>query len=100
MQTRNIECASAYREFDMQFLLTPPAVLEFLKQARELSELRDADGTVIGFFAPVAAENAAGYAHAASRFRPDQVQQLKDSASGTRPTQEVLERLGSVEQSS
>ena len=54
------------------------AMLAILGQAKELAEIRDATGKVIGFFAPVALDRAQCYANAAAHIDLARVQRAKE----------------------
>lgn len=81
----------------MVTLTADEKVLAILNQATELAEIRDAAGNVIGFFAPIALEHAANYANAAAHIDPLKVKQTKEAGNKTYSTQQVLEKLGSLE---
>jgi hypothetical protein len=67
-----------------------------LSEVKSLVEVRDADGRVIGFFAPVALEHAARYAEAAAQTDP--LAARKPAREGpTKTTAEVLDQLRSLE---
>jgi hypothetical protein len=80
-------------------LTVDDGMLAVLSQAKELAEIRDASGKVIGFFAPVALERAPLYARAAASVDPTEVQRRKQAGHKTHTTQEVMERLDSLEKS-
>ena len=48
-------------------------MLALLAQAKELAEIRDANGNVLGFFAPLSLPHAQEYAKAASQVDPTQI---------------------------
>jgi hypothetical protein len=48
----------------MSSLTAPNPLADFLRQAKELTEIRDVSGKVIGFFAPVSTENTHLFAKA------------------------------------
>ena len=80
----------------MQSVTADAPMKAALGQVKELAVVRDADGTVLGFFAPVALEHAARYAEAAASIDPTlHKRQAKDGP--TRTTAEVLEHLKSLE---
>jgi hypothetical protein len=78
-------------------LIADDAMLATLRQATGLAEVRDASGTIIGFFAPVSLERAHLYAQAAAQTDPAEVKRRKESGGKTHTTQEVLDRLRSLE---
>ena len=80
-------------------LIANDAALAILRQATGLAEIRDSNGQIIGFFAPVALEKAHLYAEAAAHFDPSENQRRKAEKLPGRTTGEVLEHLRSLEQS-
>jgi hypothetical protein len=81
----------------MQSIVADDAMKAKLAQANTLVEVRDAKGTVIGFFAPVSLEHAARYAQAAASTQPlSHNRGSKDGSSRT--TGEVLDHLKTLEQ--
>lgn len=81
----------------MIHLTADEAMVTVLRQANELAEIRDASGTVIGFFAPVAMERARLYAQAAAAVDPTEIQRRRQASYKTHTTQEVLAHLDSLE---
>jgi hypothetical protein len=78
-------------------LIADDAMLATLRQANGLAEVRDASGTIIGFFAPVSLDRAHLYAQAAAQTDPTEVKRRKESGGKTHTTQEVLDHLKSLE---
>jgi hypothetical protein len=78
-------------------LIADDAMLATLRQANGLAEVRDASGTIIGFFAPVSLDRAHLYAQAAAQTDPMEVKRRKESGGKTHTTQEVLDHLRSLE---
>jgi hypothetical protein len=72
-------------------------VLALLRQAKGLAEIRDASGTIVGFFAPVSLERAHLYAQAAAQADPAEIKRRKEAGGKTHTTQEVMEHLRSLE---
>jgi hypothetical protein len=72
-------------------------MLALLAQAKELAEIRDANGNVLGFFAPLSLPHAQEYAKAASQVDPTEIQERKKGKQPGRTTKEVLDRLKSTE---
>lgn len=72
-------------------------MLAALANVKELAEVRDGTGNVIGFFAPVTIEHAARYADAAAHLNPKEIKQAKEGNGPGRSTAEVLQRLQSLE---
>ena len=62
-----------------------------------LTEVRDTQGTVIGYFSPVSNKNPEVYAQAAAHFDPDEMKQRKLSNQQGRTTNEVLSRIVSLD---
>lgn len=52
----------------MQSVVPDPAAVELFKKVNGLAEVRDAQGRVIGFYAPVHLKHAFAYAQAADRL--------------------------------
>jgi hypothetical protein len=63
-----------------------------------LTEVRDTQGTVIGYFSPASHENAEAYAQAAAHFDPNEMNARKRSGEKGRTTNEVLGRISSLDQ--
>jgi len=74
-------------------------MLAVLGQAKELAEVRDASGKVVGFFAPIAQPQASAYANAAAHIDFAAIQRAKESKGPNRTTAEVLARLDALEKS-
>jgi hypothetical protein len=69
------------------------AMLAKLRAANGLVEIRDGEGKVVGFFAPVSLENAARYASAAARIDRAELERRKAEENGGYTTREVFEHL-------
>jgi hypothetical protein len=80
----------------MTSLTADNATLATLSQAKELVEIRDPKGVILGFFAPVALERAPLYAAAAAQLDPTETQRRKAAPQKTHTTQEVLDHLDSL----
>lgn len=78
-------------------LIADNQMLAILSQAKELAEIRDPSGQVIGFFAPVAQDRAHLYAQAAATADPLEIQRRKAPDRKTHSTEEVLKHLDSLE---
>jgi hypothetical protein len=63
-----------------------------------LTEVRDPQGTVIGYFSPVTHANPKEYAQASAHFDPNEMSERKRSGEKGRTTSEVLRRISSLEQ--
>jgi hypothetical protein len=77
-------------------LTADDALLALLRQANGLAEIRDASGTIVGFFAPVSLERAHLYAQKAAQIDPTEIQRRKAAGGPTHTTTEVLEHLRSL----
>jgi hypothetical protein len=60
-----------------------------------LTEVRDLQGALIGYFSPVSQKNAEAYARAAAHFNLDEMKERKLSNQKGRTTSEVLSRITS-----
>jgi hypothetical protein len=80
----------------MQTVTATDTLSAALKQVKELAEIRDSQGAVLGFFAPISIEHAALYAHAAANIDPTRHKQ-QSTDGPNRTTAEVLEYLKSLE---
>ena len=69
------------------------AMLTVLRQAHGLAEIRDPEGKVLGFFAPVEVSHAPQYAGAAASIDRAELARRKASEKTGRTTREVFERL-------
>jgi hypothetical protein len=72
-------------------------MLALLAQVKELAEVRDANGNVVGFFAPLSLPHGQEYAKAAAQIDPAEMQRRKKDKQRGHSTKEVLERLKSTE---
>lgn len=81
----------------MKSLTANDSMTAFLSKAQELTEIRDAQGKILGFFAPVALEHADRYALGAAQFNPQEIQRRKDQNLPGKSTAEVLAHLSSLE---
>jgi hypothetical protein len=79
----------------MQSVTADAPMKAALGQVKELAVVRDEDGTVLGFFAPVALEHAARYAEAAANIDPT-LHKRRTENGPNRTTAEVLEYLKSL----
>jgi hypothetical protein len=78
-------------------LTADEATMAVLRMAKELAEIRDSNGTVVGFFAPVGLERAHHYAQAAAT-NPSNLQRGEQSQEGGELLHVVLARLRMLEQ--
>ena len=77
----------------MNKIVADAALNQSLIKLDGLTEFRDDDGRVLGYFAPACHESAAMYVEAAAHFDPDEMQQRKESHAKGCTTSEVLDRL-------
>ena len=63
-----------------------------------LTEVRDPQGVVIGYFSPVSHKDSEAYAQAAAHFDPSEMQRRKRSGEQGRPTRDVLSRISTLNQ--
>jgi hypothetical protein len=63
---------------------------------KELRQVRDAAGNVLGFFAPIAQEHARSYAEGAGRLDPLELERRKSNKELGRTTEQVFEHLLSI----
>jgi hypothetical protein len=83
----------------MNAIAVNDALLAVLKGSPTLAEVRDTQGTIIGFFVPVSVEHAAEYARAAAHFNPQELRRRREAPGKGYTTQEVLQYLESLEPS-
>ncbi|MBI3466869.1 MAG: hypothetical protein HY000_27970 [Planctomycetes bacterium] len=77
----------------MDIVIVNAEVSAKLRTVEKLVEIRDADGNVMGYFAPAAWPAARQYAQAAAHFDPEEIRRRKESSEECFTTQEVLEHL-------
>jgi hypothetical protein len=70
-------------------------MLALLAQVKELGEVRDANGNVVGFFAPLSLPHGQEYAKAAAQIDPAEMQRRKKDKRPGHTTKEVLKRFSS-----
>jgi hypothetical protein len=78
--------------------IVDPSVKQSLLGFQGLTEIRDTEGKVLGFFSPIDRERAAAYAEAASHFDPEEMKRRKLSNEKDYTTAEVLQHLQSLGQ--
>jgi hypothetical protein len=81
----------------MDSLTVDDRVLAALRQAKGVTEIRDPNGTVVGFFAPAAVPNAAIYARIAAPVDLEERKRRRSSNEKGATTAEVLGRLQALE---
>jgi hypothetical protein len=62
-----------------------------------LTEVRDAQGTILGYFSPASQKSSEAYAQAAAHFDPEEMKRRKLSNEKGRTTSEVLNRITTLE---
>ena len=67
----------------MTTIIADGALLAVLRQASGLTEIRDAHGNVVGFFAPVSVERTHLYAQAGASISPAKVKRRKEEKGKT-----------------
>jgi hypothetical protein len=77
----------------MKSIVADDGMLSTLGQAKELTEIRDGNGRLLGFFAPASLKNAQHYATGATQFDPLEIERRRQEQLPGRTTQEVLGRL-------
>jgi hypothetical protein len=78
----------------MTNLVADKAMLAVLSQVNELTEIRDANGTVVGFFAPAGGEHArAAFQVAARAYTAELERRLATEHDQGLTTREVFEHL-------
>src|SRR5437879_6237142 len=80
----------------MTTLTVGKEVETILRQTQDLAEIRDGQGQIIGFFAPVSLEHAARYAQAATMIDRAEIQRRRAIPGKSYTTKEVFEHLLSM----
>jgi hypothetical protein len=80
----------------MNTFTADPSLQQSLSGLPGLTEVRDAQGAVIGYFSPASRANPEAYAEAAAHFDPKEMKERKSSRDVGRTTSEVLSRITSV----
>lgn len=73
------------------------AMRDALGNFKQPVEIRDADGKLIGYFAPASRPDSQVYSQAAANFDPEEMKRRKHSGEAGCTTGELLERLRSSE---
>jgi hypothetical protein len=81
----------------MTSLTADETMLAVLRQVNDLTEIRDASGSVVGYFAPIALDQAQLYVDVAAHCDPTEIEKRKTDNQSRRPTPEVLERIQTME---
>jgi hypothetical protein len=63
-----------------------------------LTEVRDSEGTVLGYFSPASNQTPEAYAQAAAHFDPEELGRRKQSNEKGRTTGEVLSRIAASQE--
>jgi hypothetical protein len=74
------------------------ALQQSLSSLPELTEVRDSQGTVLGYFSPATHKTPQAHAQAAAHFDPEEMQRRKLSNETGRTTSDVLGRIASLEE--
>jgi hypothetical protein len=81
----------------MNAITADPVTLELLGKLDRLTEIRDAQGKTLGFYAPADDLEQLRYAEAAAHFDPCEIERRKTSGGKKYTTKEVLDHLNSLE---
>jgi hypothetical protein len=97
----NKECclaqALACKGLHMNSITADTSLQQSLSNLPGLTEVRDSQGTVLGYFSPVSYKTAEAYVQAAASFDPDEMRRRKSSNEPGRTTSEVLCRIENLE---
>jgi hypothetical protein len=81
----------------MNSLIVDDRILAALQGAKGVTEIRDANGTTVGFYTPAAIPNAASFAKILGPAGPEELKRRKESNQKGSTTAEVLARLQALE---
>ncbi len=81
----------------MNTFTADPSLQQSLSSLPGLTEVRDAQGVVIGYFSPASRATPEAYAQAAAHFDPNEMKERKSCNETGRTTSEVLSRITSLE---
>jgi hypothetical protein len=81
----------------MNTFTADPSLQQSLASLPGLTEVRDAQGVLIGYFSPASRANPEAYAEAAAHFDPNELKERRSSREIGRTTSEVLSRIASLE---
>ena len=81
----------------MNTLTADPSLQQSLSALPGLTEVRDSQGTVLGYFSPASHQLPEAYANAAAHLDPEEMKRRKLSNEAGRPTSEVLNRIATSE---
>lgn len=77
----------------MNTFIADPSLQQSLSMLPGLTQVRDADGVVLGYFTPASQNLADAYTVAAAHFDPAELQSRKSSGKKGSTTSEVLNRI-------
>ena len=63
-----------------------------------LTEVRDSQGTLLGYFSPTSHKTPEAYVQAAAHFDPDEMKKRKLSNETGRTTSEILNRIATLDE--
>lgn len=81
----------------MNVITVDPVTRATLAGINQLTEIRDDQGNVVGFFAPPSRVEELRYLQAAAQFDPQEKDRRKNSPDARLTTKEVLEYLNTLE---
>jgi hypothetical protein len=84
-------------EQEMNAVTADIALQQSLANVPGLTEIRDSQGVLLGYFSPAKHKLAQAYAEAAAHFDPAEIKRRKESEEPGRSTAEVLSRLKGLE---
>jgi hypothetical protein len=82
---------------DMHTLTADKFLQQSLSSLSGLTEVRDAQGIVLGYFSPASQKSPEAYAQAAAHFDPEEMKRRMLSQEKGRTTNEVLSRIAALE---
>lgn len=80
---------------NMNTFTADSSLVPTLSNLAGLTEVRDSQGQVIGYFSPTSHKSPEAYVQAAAHFNPDEMKQRKLSKEAGRTTSEVLQQIAS-----
>jgi hypothetical protein len=81
----------------MNTFTADPSLGQSLSSLPGLTEVRDSQGVVLGYFSPTPNKTPEAYAQAAAHFDPEEMKKRKSSNESGRTTSEVLTRIAALE---
>jgi len=82
----------------MNTLTADTSLQQSLANLPGLTEVRDSQGTVLGYFSPASHRMPEAYAQAAAHFDPKEMKKRKLSGEKGRTTSDVLGHIASIDQ--